>query len=84
MVPQRTLNIHGTFQMQKRFFIVEKLSISLFLKVNLYLKMFFKMVNLRTVHWKVDRGIKNGSSMTSLQKHHFGAFILRVYSKKQE
>ncbi len=42
------------------------------------LRLFFKMVLLGTVHWKVLLGTKNGSSMASLQKHTFGTFIFKI------
>ncbi len=38
--------------------------------------MFFKIVILGTVHWKVILGNQNGS-MASLQKHPFGTFIFK-------
>ncbi len=38
--------------------------------------MFFKIVILGTVHWKVILGNQNGS-IASLQKHPFGTFIFK-------
>ncbi len=56
MVPWRTLKIHGTFQMQKIFFIVEEGSLD-FLNV--------LQNSSRTVHWKVLWGTQNGSGITA-------------------
>ncbi len=65
----KNLNIHGTFQMQKSWFTVEKVSLDFFF-------MFFKIVIFETVPWKLfDYPNMVNLCMTSLQKYPFGNFI---------
>ncbi len=67
LVLWKTLDIHGTLQIKKMFFIVEKGSLDLLNAL--------KLVILGTVHWKVILGIKNGSSIALLPKYPFGTLI---------